>query len=176
MTQITLDYSGTALVLRAVAFAIRAHATQKRLYTNEPYVAHTIAVATAVAARTDKPHVIAAAVLHDVLEDTPVTHDQLVAAFGPAVAALVLELTDVFTAVDYPHFNRKTRKMMEAVRLGGVSAEAQLIKAYDILDNVGSVQHHDPEFAEVYLPEKRAVVARLTKLEAPERASLAGFI
>lgn len=82
------------VVDRARAFARVAHAEQTRKYTGEPYVVHTDEVAAIVVAHGGTPEMIAAAHLHDVLEDTPTTFDTLVSEFGHDVADLVAALSD----------------------------------------------------------------------------------
>jgi len=165
-----------ALVLRAVQFAAQAHVAQVRKYTGEPYLMHLLAVAHSVANRTMDPHVIAAAVLHDTLEDTDTHPAQLRRLFGERVTALVVELTDVFTHEDHPDKNRAHRKALEAERLGRISAEAQLIKAYDLMDNTSSITQHDPGFAKVYLAEKRRALAHMDLLDPHERVLLAEYL
>lgn len=147
-----------ALVMHATRFATVAHHGQMRKYTNEPYIVHPMTVAFMVANRTMDPHVIAAAVLHDVLEDTPATYVQLAQLFGERVAGYVVELTDFYTKENFPEFNRKQRKERERMRFAKASSEAKLIKAYDMLDNGLSIKAHDPDFAVVYLREKRALL------------------
>src|SRR5688572_2066454 len=87
---------------RARGFAERAHAAigQRRKYTGEPYIVHPIAVAELVRSVPHTPEMIAAALLHDVVEDTPVTLAQIEAEFGPVVADLVDWLTDVSRPAD----------------------------------------------------------------------------
>src|ERR1044072_1282783 len=90
----------TDLVARARAFAIREHRRidHRRKYSKQPYDVHLKAVAGLVAGVTDDPEMIAAAWLHDVVEDTPVTLDDVAREFGGAVARLVGELTQVSRA------------------------------------------------------------------------------
>ena len=84
-------------VERARIFATAAHAAvgQTRKYTGEPYIVHPIEVAKIVENHGGSNAMIAAALLHDVLEDTSVTFDVLETEFGSEVAELVLWLTDV---------------------------------------------------------------------------------
>lgn len=164
------------IVLSAVRFAAQRHEGQARRYTGEPYLMHLLAVAYGVANRTMDPYVIAAAVLHDVLEDTLTEPAELQMLFGHRVADLVVELTDVYTSEAYPHLNRAKRKELEAERMGTTSAEAQLIKAYDLMDNTASIAKHDPGFAKVYLKEKRDLLLRLDKLDAHENLMLAAHL
>lgn len=85
------------LEARAHAFATDAHGDidQRRKYTGEPYIVHPIAVAELVRSVPHTPEMIAAALLHDVVEDTPVTIEGIETEFGARVAELVGWLTDV---------------------------------------------------------------------------------
>jgi (p)ppGpp synthase/HD superfamily hydrolase len=150
------------LVDRARVFATRAHAGQQRKYTGESYIVHPTRVARNVAAAGGDEAMVAAAYLHDTIEDTPVTYFDLVDAFGLDVAGLVLELTHVYTPEAYPEINRAQRKQLEAARLATVSKRAKLIKLFDVLDNLPSVCQHDPGFAKVYVPEQQAVLQAVT--------------
>ena len=106
---------------------------------------------------------IAAALLHDVLEDTKVTHSELrvflhnvfSVEISEKILSLVVELTDVFTKENFPDNNRKERKQLEALRLAYVSDEAKQIKLVDIEHNSESILEHDPKFAKVFLEEKK---------------------
>ena len=99
-----------------------------------------------------------AALLHDTIEDTDTTYGRLWEVFGPDVAGLVQELTDVYTHEAYPNANRATRKSSEAQRLAGISREAKLIKWCDLADNTKTIVQHDPGFAKVYLHEKADLI------------------
>lgn len=80
------------LILKAAAFARQAHADQRRKYNDRPYIQHPARVAGRVAAHPQVTEaMVAAAFLHDVVEDTPHTLDEVSAEFGPEVARLVLE-------------------------------------------------------------------------------------
>lgn len=156
------------LVARARVFAEHAHAGQARRYTGEPFVAHPIRVATAVALLTEDAEIIAAAYLHDVLEDTAVTHAKLGEMFGARVAAIVAELTSVYTHERYPQLNRARRKALERQRLASASDAARLIKRPDVLDNLRSIEQHDPAFAPTYRAEAEALLDLLDS-EEPAR-------
>ena len=80
--------ANTDIVCRAGELAIQAHGMEARK-SGEPYVMHPIAVATILADMQLDPETIAAALLHDVLEDTPITYDEVEKAFGARVAKLV---------------------------------------------------------------------------------------
>lgn len=149
------------LLDRAEAFAARKHATQKRMFSDEPYIVHLMAVAELVRSIGASETMIAAALLHDTLEDTATTVAELEQEFGPDVTGLVIELTNVFPTGRAD--TRAVRKAKEALRLAGVSADAQTIKVADLIDNVATVAERNPAFAKVYLKEKAALLAVMTK-------------
>lgn len=145
----------------AFAFAMIKHFGQKRKYGGDDYIVHPIMVAGIVNSHGGDKHMVAAAFLHDVLEDTDATADQLVHYFGADVANLVIELTDVFVKPE--HGNRKQRKELERARLSEISARAQTIKLADIIDNTNDIVEHDKDFAKVYLAEIAATLEVLNK-------------
>jgi (p)ppGpp synthase/HD superfamily hydrolase len=151
-------------VERARVFATAAHAAmgQTRKYTGEPYVVHPIEVSELVASVGGTDAMVAAALLHDVLEDTGVTFDILEAEFGSEVAELVLWLTDVSRPEDG---NRSTRKALDRQHSAAAPAAAQTVKVADLISNTRSIVAHDPGFAKVYLEEKRLLLEVLTKAD-----------
>lgn len=129
------------LIARALKFAIAAHADQKRA-TGDPYVIHPIAVAEIVANWGLDSEVVAAALLHDVVEDTPVTLAELHEAFGPKVAELVNGLTKLklsssprpaADSLRVEHNNENLRKLLLAVTK---DFRVILIKLADRLHNM----------------------------------------
>lgn len=163
------------LVLRARTFAIAAHSAigQKRKYTNEPYWVHCHDVANIVHYVPHTEEMLAAAWLHDVLEDTQVLPEVIGNEFGEKVVDLVLWLTDVSTPNDG---NRSTRKEIDRQHSGAAPAEAQTIKLADLMSNSKTIVKHDPHFARVYLREKALLLDVLTKgdpiLQVNARAQL----
>lgn len=156
---------------RVCAFAASAHAAQKRKYSHEPYINHLVRVMETCRRYTGDIRVLAAAVLHDILEDTTVTEKQL-AAFLQTVMetgaaghtlSLVVQLTDVFIKKNYPSMNRRARRHREAERLAMVSPEAQTIKYADILDNLNDIADGDDDFAPVFLRECRTILQRMNQ-------------
>lgn len=148
------------LVHRASNFACNAHITQTRKWTGEPYWTHLHRVAELVSDACLPDEVVAAAYLHDTIEDTKVTFRDLEAQFGLVVAEMVLMVTDVSIGTGYP---RSVRRRMDCRYLAGASSFAQSIKLADLTDNTSSVAEHDPKFALIYLPEKAALLEVLTK-------------
>ena len=79
---------------RAIRFAAEAHSGMVRRGENAPYILHPMEVASIVGTMTGDREILAAAILHDTVEDTPVTLGQLQELFGPRVAALVASETE----------------------------------------------------------------------------------
>ena len=154
-----------------ISLAKELHGDQKRKYTGEPYVNHTIQVAKIVKNYGGDDNMVYAAVLHDVLEDTPIREldllDRLLGILNTKdsidVLKLVKELTDVYTKDNYPDVNRKGRKEMEAIRMGRISPKAQTIKYADLLDNGQDIMKNDPKFGRVYLKEKELILKYMNK-------------
>ena len=141
-------------------FATAAHGDQKRKYTGDPYINHPIAVAEIVETVPHTPEMVAAALLHDVVEDTDVTLDQIKDKFGSKVSDLVGWLTDISRPEDG---NRKTRKALDREHSANAPAEAQTIKLADLIHNTISIAEHDPNFWKVYREEKIELLKVLTK-------------
>lgn len=152
-------------------FADNAHGTQMRKYTPEKYIVHPIRVMNACKKHTDDLCVLSAALLHDVLEDTDVTEDQLRQylltlmdnAMAERTLQIVVDLTDVFVKTAFPKLNRLARKKREKDRLKYISADAQTIKYADIIDNCTEIVQHDRGFAKKFLQECKDVLTVLDK-------------
>ncbi|UGY15079.1 HD domain-containing protein [Bradyrhizobium septentrionale] len=155
------------IVHRARQFAQRAHKDQKRKWTGEPYFVHLQEVALLCAQHGLSKKAIAAAYLHDTIEDQPVTYEDLVGEFGREVASIVFDLTDAPGGPGTP--TRRERKLADLARLERASYEAQSIKCADLISNTSSIVRHDKDFARTYLPEKRAVLTVLTRADADLR-------
>ncbi|MGD8842716.1 MAG: HD domain-containing protein, partial [Gammaproteobacteria bacterium] len=145
------------LVERAREYATGAHRRidQRRKYSKQPYHVHLEAVARVVASVTDDPEMIAAAWLHDTVEDTQATLEDIEEQFGTAVAELVEELTDISKPGDG---NRASRKAVDRRHTAQASARAKTVKLADLIDNCQDITRHDPRFARVYLPEMAALL------------------
>ena len=147
------------LLHKAVDFATVMHNGQDRKYIGLPYITHPLAVMEIVRGVTDDENMLAAAVLHDVVEDTPCSIDQIAIEFGADVAGLVYELTDVSKPEDG---NREVRKAIDRKRLGKVSDRAKTIKLADLIHNSGSIVEHGSGFADVYMREKSLLLSVLS--------------
>lgn len=154
------------LIIRASKFAIEAHGDQKRKYTGLPYWVHLRDVATIVLENGHYDFMVAAAWLHDTIEDTGVTKADIKREFGGAVADLVMGLTDVSKPEDG---NRQVRKAIDRRHLANGTARIQTIKCADLISNTRDivfVDHPDArEFAGVYLEEKRQLLVVMTKAD-----------
>ena len=153
------------IVERARVFATAAHAAvgQVRKYTFEPYIVHPAEVAKIVRDAGGTDVMVAAAWLHDTVEDTGVTIETIRAEFGVEVAELVGWLTDVSRP---EHGNRAHRKALDRAHSAAAPAEAQTVKLADLISNTRSIMAHDEAFAKTYLEEKRLLLAVMTKGDA----------
>lgn len=148
------------LIQKAKEFATNAHAQQKRKYSGEPYIVHPIEVMEIVKSVPHDEAMLAAALLHDVVEDTPTSIEDIKNLFGDDVAALVEDLTDVSKPEDG---NRKARKAIDREHSAKAAPRAQTIKLADLISNSSDILENDPKFAKVYLAEKELLLEVLTK-------------
>lgn len=162
------------LAMRAGVFCIDAHGSQTRRYTGEMYWKHPHAIATRLVQLGAEPEVIAAAMLHDTLEDTEATPEMIEALFGARVLRLVLLLTDSAPVEGGP--NRKARKAATRQRYllvqGQDAIDVHSIKCLDLADNWPSIRDHDPAFAKVYREEVLALVGVLVCADSALKAEL----
>jgi (p)ppGpp synthase/HD superfamily hydrolase len=124
------------LILSAALFAAQRHANQKRKgAAAEPYVNHLIEVAQLVSTATPEPdvHMVMAALLHDTIEDTGTTREELMEQFGGDVAALVVEMTDDKS------LPKAERKRLQVEHAPNMSIRAQTIKLADKISNLRSI-------------------------------------
>jgi GTP diphosphokinase / guanosine-3',5'-bis(diphosphate) 3'-diphosphatase len=129
------------IILRAIDFAARKHRDQRRKDQEaSPYINHPISVSLLIAkiGGIADAEVLAAAILHDTLEDTKTTPEELAEAFGTRVRKLVEEVTD---DKDLPKAKRKELQIAHAAQL---SPDAVLIKLGDKISNVLDVSHSPP--------------------------------
>jgi (p)ppGpp synthase/HD superfamily hydrolase len=153
-------YKSEDITHKALEFATVAHAGQKRKYTGEDYIVHPIEVMEIVKTVSHTPEMLAAALLHDVVEDTNVSLEDIRLSFGNDVADLVFWLTDVSKLEDG---NRATRKSLDRAHIANASPDAMTIKLADLISNTASIMEYDANFAKVYLKEKKLLLEVLTK-------------
>jgi guanosine-3',5'-bis(diphosphate) 3'-pyrophosphohydrolase len=137
----TLDASDLAVLLKALHFSADKHRTQRRKDAlASPYINHPIEVAHVLAGEggvTDLTTLVAA-ILHDTIEDTCTTPEELETAFGPEVRALVEELTDDKS------LPKLERKRIQIERTPETSTRAKQIKLADKISNIRDVIHSPP--------------------------------
>lgn len=149
------------MINKAYQFANNAHKGQFRKYTGEPYITHPAEVATIVSKVTACPDTIAAAYLHDVIEDCGVTGDELKqVGFSDKTVALVVQLSDVSKPEDG---NRALRKKLDREAYINATPEAQTIKLADMISNAISIVAFDPSFAKVYVKECQLLLPYLSE-------------
>jgi GTP diphosphokinase / guanosine-3',5'-bis(diphosphate) 3'-diphosphatase len=129
---------GIAKVLAAAEFAAFKHREQRRKgVRGSPYINHPLAVASTLATDVD---VLAAAILHDTIEDTDTTEAELERAFGPEVASIVVEVTDEKTQ------SKALRKRMQIAHAPHLSAQAKLVKLADKIVNLRDIVARPPNW------------------------------
>jgi guanosine-3',5'-bis(diphosphate) 3'-pyrophosphohydrolase len=121
-----------ALLLEAVAFAAEKHRHQRRKdAAASPYINHPIALASLLKREgVDDVAVLCAALLHDTIEDTRTTPDELRVAFGEIITSVVLEVTDD------KNLDKAERKLLQVRHAHALSERAKLVKLADKICNV----------------------------------------
>jgi (p)ppGpp synthase/HD superfamily hydrolase len=153
-------------ILAAARFAAECHASQRRKgHTAEPYVNHLLEVAELLARTADDldTNLIAAALLHDTIEDAGVSREEIAARFGEDVASLVAEVTDDKS------LSKETRKALQVENAPKKSTRAQSLGAADKIANVRSIATSPPanwsfERRVEYVRWARQVVGRYSQL------------
>lgn len=153
------------------AFADHAHGNQMRRYAPDRYIVHPKRVMESCRRVTADTTILAAALLHDVLEDTDTKRQEMLDFLktlfstqgANRVLQLVIDLTDVYIKKDFPHLRRRARKKKELQRLVNTHPDSQTVKYADIIDNVPEITTEDPDFAKVYLRECAAILKKLDK-------------
>lgn len=158
----------SSVVIEAERWARFWHHGQVRKYTGDPYVNHCAEIVEILRTIPHTDDMLAAAWLHDVLEDTECTWYDMCIEFGADVTGMVSMLTDCDKSVG----NRSVRKMVDRLKLAMGTAEVQTIKLADLISNTSSIMQHDPKFAKVYLAEARLLLEVLTKGDASLRERL----
>lgn len=153
----------TDLILRAVAFAAHKHRDQRRKDKGaSPYINHPIQLAKVLweDGAVRDAEIIAAALLHDTLEDTETTWMELRGEFGEDIADVVLEVTDT------QWIKKELRKRLQVARARHSSAPAKLVKLADKICNLRDMAAHPPadwglERKQQYFDWAREVVDQL---------------
>lgn len=131
----------TADIFRALSFAAEKHKHQRRKGVEKiPYINHCIQVAHLICevGGEKDPHLLMAALLHDVIEDTPTPKEEILEVFGEKVLALILEVSDDKS------LPKQQRKMLQIEKSPYASREAKILKIADKISNISDVIHHPP--------------------------------
>ena len=160
-------------LLKAAHFAARKHANQRRKDAEEsPYINHPLEVAEHLArvGEIEDEEILMAALLHDTIEDTETTKDEIASEFGEEVANLVLECTDDKS------LSKKERKHLQIVNATKKSSKAKMIKIADKTCNLRSILDDSPrgwtirQQREYFLWAKRVVAGLSGVNEALDEA------
>lgn len=159
----------TAIIAKAKRFAEKAHKGQERKYNKQPYIVHPERVSQQISLH---PHctgeMIAAAFLHDVVEDCGVSLSTIRAEFGNQIADLVGWLTNPSKGSTAP---RAERKKLDREHISRAPLEAKLIKIVDRLDNISDLCDRDGRilaplnFVDLYLAESKLLLQALAENE-----------
>lgn len=136
-----MNQADFALVVDALSFAAHKHREQRRKDRDaSPYINHPISLMRVLSleAGIQDPLVLSAALLHDTVEDTETTPEELAERFGPAIRDLVMEVTDDKAL---PKTERKRQQVLHAA---GASEGARLVKLADKICNLRDVADHPP--------------------------------
>lgn len=129
----------TAFLDRAIIFAVKAHAGTERRGKGFPYIVHPMEAMEIVATMTPDQELLAAAALHDTVEDTSVTIEDIRAQFGDRVASLVQSESDVFIEGKSEEDSWHERKQAAMDRLSAASHEAKMVALGDKLSNMRAI-------------------------------------
>jgi guanosine-3',5'-bis(diphosphate) 3'-pyrophosphohydrolase len=131
----------TSLILKAVKFSADKHRSQRRKDRDEsPYINHPIEVAEMLlrVGQVNDPEIIAAALLHDTIEDTKTTPEEIEKEFGAKVLSLVMEVTDDKS------LPKERRKQLQVETAPHKSTGAKHIKIADKISNLRDITHFPP--------------------------------
>ncbi len=129
----------TQLLDRAIIFAVKAHAGTERRGKGFPYIVHPMEAMEIVATMTPDQELLAAAALHDTVEDTDVTVEQLRAEFGNRIASLVADESDEMHAGIPESASWHARKQAAIDRLAKASRDAKMVALGDKLSNMRAI-------------------------------------
>lgn len=129
----------TGLLDRAIIFAVRAHAGTERRGKGYPYIVHPLEAVEIVATMTSDQELLAAAALHDTVEDTDVTVERIRTEFGARVASIVADESDEMPEGLSEEASWHGRKQAAIDRLAGASHEAKMVALGDKLSNMRAI-------------------------------------
>ena len=133
------NFIDTDLLDRAIVFAVKAHHNTERRGKGFPYIVHPMEAVEIVATITSDQELLAAAALHDTIEDTEVTIEQLRAEFGDCIANLVYAESDQFTEGVSEEDSWHNRKQAAIDRLAAAPYDAKVVALGDKLSNMRAI-------------------------------------
>ena len=145
-----------SLFEKALNFAKLKHSSQKRKFTGEPYIVHPIRVAEITKRYGGTESQIIAAILHDTIEDTETTEDEIRREFGDEIAGLVVSLTN-----DEDEKNRLGKAEYLTKKISGMSSNSLLVKFADRLDNVNDLSSNNPDWSKTYARQTDYILSHL---------------
>ncbi len=141
-------YLNTELVDKAIKFAVDAHANTERRGKGFPYVIHVLEAMEIVATITNDPELLAAAALHDTVEDTDVTVEQVRAEFGERIARLVdAETTEMVSGLTESE-SWRMRRESSLKRLASSSRDAKIVAMGDKLSNMRAIMRDNRQLGD----------------------------
>lgn len=150
----------TATIHDAREFALAKHDGQVRRHDGRPYIVHLDAVASVLSEYGYKDSdILAAAFLHDTIEKSDTSIEEIGQRFGESIAELVYWLTDSEKG------SPNSRAIQSAWRLSRAPWNAKLIKLADIIDNGTAIALHNPAFGPTFLDEKRLCLKKMAEVE-----------
>lgn len=129
----------TELLDRALVFAVHAHAGTERRAKGFPYIVHPLEAVAIVATMTSDQELLAAAALHDTVEDTDVTIEQIRREFGDRVASLVAVDSDIEVSGVTREESWRIRKQAAINRIASASRDAKIVALGDKLSNMRAI-------------------------------------
>ncbi|MBR2115165.1 MAG: bifunctional (p)ppGpp synthetase/guanosine-3',5'-bis(diphosphate) 3'-pyrophosphohydrolase [Prevotella sp.] len=129
----------TDILDRAIVFAVRAHTGTERRGKGFPYIVHPMEAVEIVATMTPDQELLAAAALHDTVEDTDVTVEQIRAEFGERIASLVVAESDTIEQGVSEEDSWHARKQAAIDRLASASHDAKIVALGDKLSNMRAI-------------------------------------
>ncbi len=157
------------MIIDAARFAKQCHAGQVRKYSGRPYITHPIRVAGRVATHplATEP-LVAAAFLHDVVEDCDVPLSAIETRFGPTVVSYVDQLTNPTWEDGIPRSERKRR---DRDRIATISNECKMVKLIDRIDNLHEIDLTS-DFARLYANESLLLLEVLLGIDGELESEL----
>jgi len=141
-------YMDTTLFDKAMMFAVKAHSNTERRGKGFPYIIHPMEAVAIVSTITSDQELLAAAALHDVVEDTDVTVEEIEREFGPRIATLVASESDLVVEGKSEEESWHQRKQYAIDRLSNASHDAKIVAMGDKLSNLRAIANDYEEIGD----------------------------